>query len=315
METMNLPSESMLAASMTRAASEQTHLTIRFLADRERVADAYRAYAYFRWVDDTLDTQTGMETGRDAFIQRQQWLLERCIEGEPPRQVSAEEEMLVELARHDAGKNSGLQVYLKEMMKVMAFDAARRGRLISLTELNKYTRWLAVGVTEAMHYFVGHDCFSPHDDRRYLAVSAAHIIHMLRDTCDDIRAGYFNIPGEVLEANRIGPGDVNSEAYREWVRERVELARIYFKKGRDYLAQVQNPRCRLAGFAYAARFEWLLDTFEREGYCLRAVYNERKSLGTGLRMGWSTLSSLIGLRWKGVPSISVSGQPRPLRKS
>ncbi len=37
-----------LAASITKAASQQTYYTIRFLADRDRMADAYRAYAYFR---------------------------------------------------------------------------------------------------------------------------------------------------------------------------------------------------------------------------------------------------------------------------
>ena len=43
------------ASSITKAASKQTYYTIRFLVDRERVEDAYRAYAYFRWVDDVLD--------------------------------------------------------------------------------------------------------------------------------------------------------------------------------------------------------------------------------------------------------------------
>ncbi|HXV98896.1 MAG TPA: hypothetical protein VEC93_10780, partial [Anaerolineae bacterium] len=46
------PSEQMLAASMTRAASKRTYYIVRFLVDRERVPEAYRAYAYFRWVDD-----------------------------------------------------------------------------------------------------------------------------------------------------------------------------------------------------------------------------------------------------------------------
>ena len=51
----NITPQETLATSITKAASKQTYYTIRFLADRERVADAYRAYAYFRWVDDTLD--------------------------------------------------------------------------------------------------------------------------------------------------------------------------------------------------------------------------------------------------------------------
>jgi hypothetical protein len=73
----------------------------------------------------------------------------------------------------------------------------------------------------------------------------------------------------------------------------VQLARNYFKAGREYLDQVQNPRCRLAGYAYAARFEWLLDTFEKEGYLLRPQYEERRSFGTGLRMVASTLFSML----------------------
>jgi len=52
-----------LAPSLTRAASKQTYYTVRFLVDRERVADAYRAYAYFRWVDDTLDSDLALSGG------------------------------------------------------------------------------------------------------------------------------------------------------------------------------------------------------------------------------------------------------------
>jgi len=56
------------------------------------------------------------------------------------------------------------------------------------------------------------------------AVTGAHILHMLRDTYVDLRAGYWNIPCEVLERHSIGPGDVHSDAYREWVEARVRLA-------------------------------------------------------------------------------------------
>jgi phytoene/squalene synthetase len=221
--------------------------------------------------------------------------------------------MLVELIQKDQEKNSGLHCYLHNMMAVMAFDADRRGRLISQMELNEYTRLLASAVTEAMHYFIGHCCYSPHTETRYLAVTAAHITHMLRDTFDDIQAGYFNIPREVLNINHISPYDVSSSAYRSWVKSRVGLARKYFRAGRDYLAHVQNPRCRLAGYAYAARFEWLLDTFEREGYLLRPQYNERKSLSTGLRMMSSALGSMINLHGTELPREKVAARQSLVR--
>ena len=293
-----------LAASITKAASKQTYYTIRFLADPERVGDAYRAYAYFRWVDDTLDGVSSLsgdlgeiETHeRLNFLERQKSLLEKCYQGKPIPGLCAEENMLIELVRHDSKKNSGLQSYLRNMMQVMEFDARRRGRLISHSELDEYTRWLATAVTEAMHYFIGHNSYSPRDETRYLAVTAAHITHMLRDTYDDVQAGYYNVPREVLEANHIQPSDIHSKAYRAWVQARVQLARHYFKAGRAYLARVQEPRCRLAGMAYAARFEWLLDTIEQENFSLRPAYTERKSLGAGFQMGVSTLFSLVHLR-------------------
>lgn len=282
-----------LAPTITKAASQQTYYTIRFLADRDRVADAYRAYAYFRWVDDALDTESSLSHERSAFIQRQKLLLEKCYRGECASDANIKEQMLVELILSDTEKSSGLQTYLRNMMAVMAFDADRRGRLISQNELNEYTRLLASAVTEAMHYFIGHGCYSPQNEARYLAVTAAHITHMLRDALDDIQAGYFNIPREVLDAHHISPQVVQNDAYRAWVRSRVQLARTYFKTGREYLNQVENPRCRLAGFAYTARFECVLDSIEREDYLLRAAYPERKGLGALVRASGSIIPSLI----------------------
>jgi hypothetical protein len=131
---------------------------------------------------------------------------------------------------------------------------------------------------------------------------------MLRDTLDDVPAGYYNIPREVLEAQHSGPQEVHSAAYRAWVKSRVQLARAYFAAGRGYLARVQSPRCRLAGLAYAARFEGLLDTLEREGYALRAQYRERRSIGTGLQMGWQALSSMMNMRGAKTLSRPIASQ-------
>lgn len=287
-----------LAAAITKSASKQSYYTIRFFADRERVADAYRAYGYFRWVDDVLDAESGTLFETAAFISRQQSLLEACYRGETPDGLCAEEWMLVDLVRNDTEENSGLQAYLRNMMGVMIFDARRRGQLITQAELSEYSRMLATSVTEALYYFIGHDDPSPCPEVRYLAVTAAHITHMLRDTYEDIEAGYFNIPREVLQGHGMAPGDVESQAYREWVIKRVHLARRYFDMGRECMAQVKNLRCRLAGYAYTARFEWVLRAIEREDYNLRPDYSERKSLRAGMWMGWSILTSLFASRWK-----------------
>jgi phytoene/squalene synthetase len=316
MSTQTSASTPSLAASITKAASQQTYYTIRLLADRSRLDDAYRAYAYFRWVDDTLDSTGGSQSEHLAFISRQKSLLESCYRREFRLAVNANEQMLVDLVRRDGEMDSGLQFYLRNMMAVMDFDARRRGRLVTQKELDAYTHHLASAVTEAMHYFIGHCCPSPRDETRYLAVTAAHITHMLRDTYDDVQHGYYNIPRELLEAKRFQPDDLQSQAYRFWARSRVQLARGYFDLGRRYLARVPNLRCRLAGYAYTARFEWLLDTIEREDYCLRPSYSERKSFRAGLGMSWLVLSSLFNIPRESLsPQLSVtphSVTPQPV---
>ena len=304
-----------LAVSITKAASLQTAYTIRFLADHELMAGAYRAYAYFRWVDDWIDQDSLPAIDRIAFLDRQNALLLDFTEGIRSQNITPvgatdrspfwrdqaitpEEQMLAELIQSDQGPvgRSGLQSYIHNMMAVLAFDAERRGRLISKSELTTYAHTLAVAVTEAMHYFIGHNCAFPRGEARYLAVTGAHITHMLRDTLEDNAAGYFNIPGEYLEAHHISPQEIESDPYRDWVKSRVQLARSYFNAGRDYMSQVENVRCRLAGYAYMARFETVLDLIEQDDYLLRARYPERKTLAAALQMGWSTLSSALKAR-------------------
>lgn len=286
----NYPSSGALAAAITRQASHQTFYTIRYLADRSLTTDAYRAYAYFRWVDDVVDQGEWAQAERLAFLARQREIIARAYRGEWPIGLVPAEQLVVDLICTHPAENSGLHVYLKDMMAVMAFDAERQGRLISQAELNEYTRALATAVTEALHYFIGHGQAAPQDESRYLAVTGAHITHMLRDAVEDMAVGYYNIPREFLETNGIAPTDVQHEAYRAWVQEQARAARRCFAAGRDYLARVENGRCRLAGYAYIGRFELVLDLIEKEGYRLRAAYPERKGKRAALKLLLAALS-------------------------
>lgn len=263
------PRTDALPAAITQAASQQTFRVIGALVDRGRSQQAFRAYAYFRWVDDWLDGTLRRRSDRLAFVARQRAIVAAAYAGEPLPDPAVEEQMAVDLIAADRDGHGGLRLYFEHLLAVMAFDAERRGRLISAPELDEYTHHLAVGVTEALHYFIGHDDPTPQVETRYLAVTGAHITHMLRDTCEDVAAGYFNVPYEFLAAQGIGPGDVQTGAYRDWVESRVRLARECFTAGRDYLTQVQNSRCRLAGHSYCEQFERVLDGLEASACWLR----------------------------------------------
>lgn len=286
-----------LPERITKEASQQTYYTIRMLADRDRKRDAFRAYAYFRWVDDRLDGSAA-NNDRCLFLRRQQYLIDMLYRGEHLEGLCPEERLLADLVGHHPDPETGLHAYICHLMAVMAFDAERRGRLICERELADYTHHLAVGVTEAMHYFIGHGWAAPQGSERYLAVTGAHVTHMLRDTVEDIDAGYYNIPIEFLDLHNLGPHDIHSSAYRLWISDRVRLARECFEAGRHYLRQVQSLRCRLTGYAYMARFEGVLNTIERDNYQLRPQYLERKTWRGILKMGWSAsalmLQSLLG---------------------
>ena len=283
-----------LAAAMTRAASSQTYTTIRLLADRPLRAEAYRAYAYFRWVDDIVDQDQFTQAERMRFLTRQQTIIARCYRGERMDDLCPEERMAADLIAGDPAENSGLQLYINHMMAVMVFDAQRKGRLISQKELNAYTHWLAAAVSEALYTFIGHNDPSPQDETRYLAVTGAHITHMLRDALEDSAVGYFNIPLDYLEAHGISPTDFDHDAYRTWVQNRVQLARDCFAAGKVTMSRTKNLRRRLAGYAYIARFEVVLEAIEKDEYRLRAAYPERKSKKNMLKIGLSAWQQTVG---------------------
>jgi hypothetical protein len=114
---------------------------------------------------------------------------------------------------------------------------------------------------------------------------------MLRDANEDAAAGYFNVPAELDPG--AWPIELGSEAYRAWVRDRVRQARALFLVGRTYWRGVGSLRCRIAGYAYISRSEWVLDAIERDGFRLRPAYSGRKHLGNVLRIaGLATLSGL-----------------------
>ncbi len=266
-----------LAAAITMAGSKQSYYTIRWLVDGDLVEDAMCAYAYFRWVDDVIDASALPRHERLAFVARQRSLIECLYAGERPSDLTPEEKLLVGMITHERREHGGLKSYLSNMMAVMAFDARRRGRVITRGELGDYTETLATAVMDGLSYFIGNAYEYPKTPERHLAVAGAHVCHMLRDTVEDSKVGYYNIPREVIEAAHISPADVDSPAYREWVAGRVTLARRCFRDGKRYILRLKHARAILAGLAYCARFERVLNVIERDGFRLRSDYHRDRT--------------------------------------
>jgi phytoene/squalene synthetase len=279
-----------LARSITWDGSKQAFYIARLMVDKELVDDFFRAYAYFRWADDVIDESSRSNDERIAFIKRQRDLIDRLYEDERPHNLTSEEKIAVDLIGRDKEQDSGLQSFIRHMFAIIEFDAYRKGRLISHQELTWYSDCLAKSVTDGLQHFVGNGHPYPATESRLLAANAAHITHLLRDMLQDTADGFVNIPREYLEAHGITPEDVDSPPFRDWVRGRVEQARGYFRDGKRYLDGLDVLRCKIVGYWYCARFEGILDTIERDGYALRAVYNERRGLSAWLKMIWLGIS-------------------------
>lgn len=295
-----------LAQSITWSSSKQTYYTARLMVDKELVHDCYRAYAYFRWADDVIDASTPDDAlasddvsspSRDeriSFIKQQRELIDRLYKNEQPEDLTPEEEIIVDLVNNARGESGRLESYIRNFLAILEFDALRKGQLISQDELTWYVDRLSKSVTDGIQYFVGNAHPYPTSEDHYLAATAAHIAHMLRDMVQDIPAGFINIPREYLEAHGIGPADLDSPPFRAWVRDRVAQARRYFCEGKRYLDRLDVLRCKIVAYWYCARFEGVLDAIERDGYVLRAEYNERRKLSNWLKM--ARLAVSIALR-------------------
>jgi phytoene/squalene synthetase len=273
-----------LARSITWASSKQSYLTARLLADHDLADDCLRAYAYFRWADDRIDICLSGKDECTAFVERQKALINSLYRGESPQDLLPEEAMLADLIAHERRANSGLRSFICNFMSVIEFDAYRKGRTASRHELAAYTTCLATAVMDGIQYFIGNEHAYQKTDDRNLAVTGAHITHMLRDMKEDLSAKLINIPAEDLEAYGINIEDTSSESFRRWVRAQVEMARSCFREGKVYIGSLDVLRCKLAGVWYCARFECILKTIERDGYRLRAKYHDHRGWMIWLEM-------------------------------
>lgn len=295
-----------LARAITWTGSKQTYYTARLMVDKDLVDDFFRAYAYFRWVDDIIDKPPSedypikSDQESSAFIRRQKELIDTLYQNGRAADLIPEEEIVADLICHDRGENSGLQSFIRNMLAIIEFDAQRKGMPVSGHQLTWYTAHVAKSVTDGIEYFIGHHSTYPESDWRYSAAIAAHITHLLRDMVADMADGFINIPLEYLEATGIRPDEFDSPTFRAWVRERVDQARIYFREGKRYLNQLEVLRCKIVGHWYCARFESVLDTIEQDDYHLRPRYEERRNLSTWIRIAWLglvvTFQHLLGRR-------------------
>jgi phytoene/squalene synthetase len=285
-EVDKMKNSAALAHSITWHGSKQSYLMVLLLVDRGLVNDCLRAYAYFRWADDMVDISFQSSAERLAFIARQKTLVDQLYRGERPDGLCLQEDMLVDLIAHDSRTDNGLRSFIYNFMAVIEFDANRMERLVTRQELDAYTSTLALAVMDGIQHFIENGHPYPKTPDRTLAVSGAHLVHMLRDMLNDLPAGYINIPVEELDEFGIRLEDTNSESFNHWVHQQTQKAGDRLQAGKNYIEGLDHLRCKLAGIWYYARFEWYLYAIQRDDCHLRLAYPECQNLSAWLKMAW-----------------------------
>ena len=278
-----------LAKKITKESSIQTYYTMHLLADKGLTDNCFKGYAYFRWIDDQIDIDIHSPKTRVGFINRQKKIINDSYEGKVIKGLSPEEKIITELISSDTVKNSKLKSFIINFFKIIEFDAYRRGKDITGKKLDWYSVTLGQAVTDCLQHFIGNKAQYPESKDRCKAAIAAHITHMLRDLREDIVNGYVNIPIEYLKKYRLNLDDIYADAFINFVKERVKVARKYFKLGKKYIDTLPVLRCKIAGYWYHARFERILKIIERDNYILREDYSRGRSLDNYANLAWLTV--------------------------
>ena len=282
-----------LASSIVKNSSKHTYYTISLLADKNLVSSCFMAYAYFRWVDDVVDDSNKTPSEIISFITRQRDLIDLFYNGGKPDTISEKEMMLFHIINEDKEEDSFLQSYIRNFFAIIEFDSTRRNKIISEEKFAWYSQTLGKAVTDCIFYFIGNNYNYPESKRRYLAAEGAHITHMLRDYIDDISNNYFNIAKEFLDRYNIKPDSIDTQVFQQWVKDRVILARFYFKEGKKYINKLRCLRTKIAAHWYCIRFEVILDKIEKDRFLLCRKYNAHKRPSILLKMAWTAFKVSI----------------------
>jgi phytoene/squalene synthetase len=263
----------LLAQNLTRQSSLQTYWTIKLLVDRPLVNHAFKAYAYFRWLDDQIDQTGKTKVERQEIINHHKKIIHACYSNRPLLHLSLHEQLLSSLIASDPRPNSKLHSFITNFFAIIEFDAKRQGKPVSQTELSWYTDTLAKAVTDGIEHFVNHHYSYPDGPGHYRAAIGAHLTHMLRDLSEDYDQGYFNLPSGLIK-----PYGSGSPALNQWVKTKVKTARNHFYHGKNYIRRLPVLRGKLAASWYCCRFEAILTQIESDHYRLRPTYRRRFNL-------------------------------------
>ena len=253
------------------------------LLPSERRRAIYVAYAFCRYCDDAVDSESSTDEKllRLAELRR---LLAQCYEGH------ADEPVFVGLAQV-ASDYAIPREYFEDVLSGMEADLVKT-RYQDFDELRQYCYQVASAVGLICIHIFGFK-----DERaRAHAVDlglAMQLTNISRDVKEDLEFGRIYLPQDELARFGCTEDDLRAgranDAFRELMRFQSQRARAYFQSG-FLLLPYLSPRSRACAAVLGRIYSKLLDRIEAEDY---DVFSQRVSLSTTEKLGvmahsWAT---------------------------
>ena len=241
----------------------------------ERRRAIYVAYAFCRYCDDAVDSESAINEKLRRLAELRQ-LLEDCYQGR------ADEPVFVGLSQV-ARDYSIPQEYFGDVLSGMEADLVKT-RYLDFDELRQYCYQVASAVgLICIHIFGFKD---PRARTHAIDLGLAmQLTNISRDVKEDLDFGRIYLPQDELA--RFGcteedllSGQVN-EAFRELMRYQTQRARAYFQSGFQLLPYL-SPRSRACTAVLGRIYSKLLDRIEAANY---DVFSHRVSLSTAEKLG------------------------------
>ena len=269
----NLQAAYLECQRITRREARNFYYAFVLLPPHRRRA-IYVAYAFCRYCDDAVDSETSTHEKLDRLAELRS-LLDRCYQGQADEPVFAG---LGQVARdYDIP-----QEYFDDVLSGMEADLVKT-RYQDFDELRQYCYQVASAVgLICIHIFGFKDARA-----RTHAIDlglAMQLTNISRDVKEDLELGRIYLPQDELarfgySEDELKQGLVN-EAFQELMRFQTRRARTYFQSGLQLLPYL-SPRSRACTAVLGGIYSKLLDRIESAEY---DVFSRRVSLSTAEKL-------------------------------
>lgn len=262
----------LVARQRVKASNLTAYILVRLFTRADRNDYLCMAYAYFRWIDDIVDSPTTSDEEKEQFIERQRRFLANLYDGLVFQDSRTLEEQFAQcFVAYDRKMGCILKDDVLGMLSVLKHDLERDRVPWPAAEMHEFITLESRSYINMIRFSCGEEG-NYSGSNRYDEGVACKLAHMLRDFIEDLNQGTMNISRDDLEKYEINLDKVNNENFRLWVRDQVMFAGECFRLGRRNLSNSSQLRYKIASNLYCAKYEDILAMIEQDKYFLRSDY-------------------------------------------